>query len=272
MTQFSECIVLSDSHGFYDTTIKMLAAEGLTEPDGKWIAPASVQLVHLGDTVDRGPDSVKMFNYFRDLQRDLGPERVVRLMGNHEFHYCGGPRFGQSRVDTAAVSPLAPAMIADASEGLLEFAHSLTIGSDDWLLVHGGLDPRHPVPDGVQDTPSSWARYLNETGRLMYSDDTLPEGWRERLALLTGISGVRGGYDSLSGVTWCDLVEELIPQADRLSFGQIVGHRPNDEVYFHPDGKLVGVNVYYGLAQLLRVDLVSGKMTTSALHGDEWGS
>jgi predicted phosphodiesterase len=280
---YSEVIVLSDTHGYYDLMIKMFAAEGLTTPEGEWIAPENVRLIHLGDTVDRGPDSAKVFNWLRRLQFKLGPERVVRLVGNHEFAYCGGPTFYGA--DVPEVNDLIPTMREDGKAGTLKFAEPLVAGGKEWLLVHGGLDPRFETPEEVEYDAKHLAEYINRVG-VDYFSRGFDKSWRfapgltpeqrtemeireGAFSILTGISRVRGGYDSISGVTWCDIVEELIPQSNVLKVNQIVGHRAGDEIYFHPDGKLVGVNVYYGLAQLLRIDLVTGEMTTSGIHGEE---
>jgi serine/threonine protein phosphatase 1 len=62
-------IVIGDIHGCYAELQKLLAAVHLTADD---------RLISLGDIVDRGPDSVKVYDFLR--QR---PNTIV-LMGNHE--------------------------------------------------------------------------------------------------------------------------------------------------------------------------------------------
>jgi serine/threonine protein phosphatase 1 len=62
-------IVIGDIHGCYQELLQLLAKVQLTEAD--W-------LISLGDIVDRGPDSVKVYDFLKNR-----PNTIV-LMGNHE--------------------------------------------------------------------------------------------------------------------------------------------------------------------------------------------
>lgn len=279
MSKFEKCIVISDSHGYHDLFVRLLAEVGIV--DG--VIPPHIQLIHLGDTVDRGPDSPGVFNLLRDMQANHPEGQVIRLIGNHEFCYCGGPVFYQSPEDEAAVTPLADAMIEDGKAGKLGFAYALTAGGKDWLCVHGGLDPRLLAEDD-DSSAQELADHINEVGIDFFNHAV--QGWRYKTGLtteqreqqmaleldsriLTAISRVRGGYDLVSGVTWCDIIEELVPQQDKIKVPQIVGHRAHPQITIYPSGKLVGVNLYYGEAQALIVDLETGEMTTTDLLGEQ---
>ncbi len=293
MPDWTHTHVLSDTHGWFDLMIEMLGEQGLVDNTGKWVAGPGHRLIHLGDSVDRGPDSVKTFMWLRDLQTQLGPEQVVRLIGNHEFAFCGGPSFygTDQQVHDSSIPDL---MVEDGKAGVLKFAESLQTEDGQWLLVHGGLDPRIMEGGPMSAVARDVAEHLNDIGvdffneyipNWRYSQDRLPE-WAKRMGLtieeardsqealeqecdiLQGISRVRGGYGSVSGVTWCDIKEELVPQMDKLQVRQIVGHRSHDEITFYDD-KLIGVNVHYGLAQLLTYDHASGLFDTSRLHRSE---
>jgi serine/threonine protein phosphatase 1 len=62
-------IVIGDIHGCYQELLQLLETVQLSDAD---------RLVSLGDIVDRGPDSVQVYDYLRTR-----PNTVV-LMGNHE--------------------------------------------------------------------------------------------------------------------------------------------------------------------------------------------
>lgn len=62
-------IVVGDIHGCYAELLQLLAKVEITEEDC---------LISLGDIVDRGTDSVKVYNFFKNR-----PNTIV-LMGNHE--------------------------------------------------------------------------------------------------------------------------------------------------------------------------------------------
>lgn len=278
MGKYEKCVVISDSHGYLDQLKSVLEEVGIV--DGK--IPPHMQLIHLGDTVDRGPDSPGVYCLLRNMQANHPEGQVIRLIGNHEFHYCGGPQFGQDPRDEAAVMPLATSMRSDGSCGDLSFAYALTAGGKDWLCVHGGLDPRL-LPEDDESTAQELADHINSVGRDYFNHYI--HGWRYKQPpmdadeqadqealehdslIITGISRVRGGYDHVSGVTWCDIIAELLPQVEQIKVPQIVGHRAHPEVTIYGNGKLVGVNVFYGTAQALLVDLETGEMTASTQHG-----
>lgn len=69
---------ISDIHSFYDPFIKALKREGFDKNNKDHI------LVILGDLFDRGPDSVKIYEFVRSLPED----RLVYIRGNHEDLLC----------------------------------------------------------------------------------------------------------------------------------------------------------------------------------------
>ena len=294
---FRETWILSDTHGYKQLMLRLFAEAKLTTEDGKWIAPEDVRIVHLGDTVDRGPDSVGVFTYLRDLQKERGPEAVVRLYGNHEAAFMGGPKFGGL---DPKVHPIKHLMIEDAQQGLLKAAHHLDAGDTQWLLVHAGL---HPDWYGKvsEDSPEKIAAYLNDVSqryferyvpRWRYSQNRVPamakkhghsvteEREVQRLleqeaAILFGISFSRGGWDKTAGVTWMDWWDEMMPSLQShvalLEAGQdthwvpqIVGHTQHERIQILPN-KLIGVNVRYGYGQMLRFDHETGEFSTTEL-------
>uniref|UniRef100_UPI00286E8F8F metallophosphoesterase n=1 Tax=Chamaesiphon sp. VAR_69_metabat_338 TaxID=2964704 RepID=UPI00286E8F8F len=62
-------IVIGDIHGCYNELLDLLAKVSISDTD---------RLISLGDIVDRGADSVKVYDFLKNR-----PNSIV-LMGNHE--------------------------------------------------------------------------------------------------------------------------------------------------------------------------------------------
>lgn len=78
-------VAVGDLHGDYAAYMKVLAAAGLVDADGRW-AGGRAHLVQLGDIADRGPESTRIVDHLRALSRQalrVGG-RVHALVGNHE--------------------------------------------------------------------------------------------------------------------------------------------------------------------------------------------
>jgi len=73
--EISNCIIVGDTHGDYDTSKTII---------DKYIENESINnIIFLGDYVDRGPKQVEVINalfYYKKLM----PERIFLLRGNHE--------------------------------------------------------------------------------------------------------------------------------------------------------------------------------------------
>lgn len=83
--QPSRTIVIGDAHGDYDQYMAVLLEAELINARGRWMG-GSAQLVQLGDVTDRGPDSRKIIDLLRALERSA-PKKggaVHFVLGNHE--------------------------------------------------------------------------------------------------------------------------------------------------------------------------------------------
>lgn len=270
---FKRTYFTSDTHGFLDELIAELARENIVDEEGKWIAGDDVQLIHLGDAVDRGPKSIETFNYIRDLQAELLPEQVIRLIGNHEFAYCGGPQFYGLE---SHVWQLTEVMVEDGKAGKLQFAYAFMPENENEhrLCVHAGLDPEIIAVDSMDIAEK--AEYINDLGRAFFescvlSENTYPKyvmgGIRKPVpALLGGISRSRGGFDMYSGVTWADFYGDLLEKQDLMDYKLIVGHTIQwDGIHLTATGQIYAINVPYGCTQLLIYDHEAGEYSTTEL-------
>jgi hypothetical protein len=88
-------VAVGDVHGAYDRFVNILKVAGVVDADAHWSA-GTTHLVQLGDVVDRGPDSRKVLDFLRQLEREAQIARgaVHVLLGNHEaLRMLGDLRF-----------------------------------------------------------------------------------------------------------------------------------------------------------------------------------
>jgi len=79
-------VAVGDVHGAYDQFVGILRAAGLLDARARWSGGRAI-LVQTGDILDRGPDSRKVLDLLRRLERDAARAggRVHALLGNHEL-------------------------------------------------------------------------------------------------------------------------------------------------------------------------------------------
>jgi predicted MPP superfamily phosphohydrolase len=79
-------VAVGDVHGAYEPFATILRAAGLIDQRERWTGGRAV-LIQTGDVLDRGPDSRKVVDLLRKLERDASRAggRVVALLGNHEL-------------------------------------------------------------------------------------------------------------------------------------------------------------------------------------------
>ena len=145
--------------------------------------PADWRVVHVGDYVDRGPDSRGVIDYLIRLQaRD---RRHICLMGNHDQMFStsiqgrgqrittwleqGGEAtlqsYGMSRdslehaiLDGQSLDDAIPRHHLDFLDGLGHYAHY-----GDYFFVHAGIDPEYPLDDqDPEDLLWIRARFLKD--------------------------------------------------------------------------------------------------------------
>ena len=122
---------IGDVHGCYRTLRKLLHRLPFDpKRDRLWL---------VGDLVNRGPDSLAVLRWARDLERKMG-DRFTAVQGNHDLHL-------QARA--AGIAGERPGDTLDAvldakdSDELVEWLsrRPLLVREDDLLMVHAGLLP-----------------------------------------------------------------------------------------------------------------------------------
>lgn len=160
---------IGDVHGRLDLLEAMharIAADLVASP-----VEASHLVIHLGDLVDRGPDSAGVLDFI--IARMSEDERVMALMGNHEHQflrflkgvsdsislwmtYGGGETLKSYGVDgghpdmsdeeARHLREKALAAVPDRHVAFME-SLPLTLRSRDFLFVHAGVRPYFPLAE-----------------------------------------------------------------------------------------------------------------------------
>lgn len=130
------------------------------DPPGDW------RIIHLGDYVDRGPQSKEVLDFL--IARTAADPRIIALRGNHDqgmldflqdpdpfglFIQNGGPEtmrsygvepgFDNDDVFVRSARLFAAAVPAVHSRFLAETSFCTSFG--DYYFCHAGVDPRHPL-------------------------------------------------------------------------------------------------------------------------------
>lgn len=192
--------VIADIHGHLDM---LRAAHDLIDADRRRVRDPEAVIVHLGDLVDRGPNSSGVIDHLRagcaagapwvvlKGNHDRMFERFVREGVAHDPHILsgkswlhpalGGPAtlasYGVEAVD-GAFAPAAEAARQSVPETHLEFLGSLPLWYEtpDLICVHAGIRPGLALADQVEND-LVWIRepFLSDTtdhGRLIVHGHT----------------------------------------------------------------------------------------------------
>jgi len=151
---------IGDVHGRFDLLKGMYAAIGAEGAEVRdW------RIVHLGDYVDRGPESKQVIDFLIEAGRD---SRITTLCGNHDiamldflatpdaaglFARYGGDATGRSygvdmRFDTAAgLAACHAAFDAAVPQAHRDFLHGLKFSAEmgDFFFCHAGIRPTVPL-------------------------------------------------------------------------------------------------------------------------------
>lgn len=158
-------IFIGDVHGCLAELQDLLATLALSPSD---------RFGFVGDLVDRGPDSVGVIRYVKDLLR-VHPGSFC-LAGNHEYKVLSQREKGLFRQEWTA----------SASEDDWAFLDSLPLIKKlpelDTVVVHGGFYPRffQSYPEGLARVETSWRhsknKYMERARRFLYVRYVNPAG------------------------------------------------------------------------------------------------
>ncbi|WP_242045756.1 MULTISPECIES: metallophosphoesterase family protein [unclassified Calothrix] len=119
-------IVVGDIHGCYTELLQLLAKAEITEEDC---------LVSLGDIVDRGADSVKVYDFLKNR-----PNTIV-LMGNHERKHL--------RQTLSYSQEIVKLQFSDSYDEFLEWISHLPYyhETESAIFVHAAVEDGIPIEE-----------------------------------------------------------------------------------------------------------------------------
>jgi hypothetical protein len=145
--QYSDIYAISDVHGMNAHQLTLLTAAGLIDSNQKWAAKNSL-LVIVGDSIDKGPNSIEVVDFWMGLQNDAQKVggRVVHLLGNHEAEFLADPtndKKAKELLDELKSKGLDYTDFSDPSQphGAFLRSEALAARVGNWLFCHAGLYP-----------------------------------------------------------------------------------------------------------------------------------
>ncbi len=154
-TKYDRLMAVSDIHGSLDRWMKLMKAQALitadSDRDGFHWNPAAkrVLLVVTGDSINKGPDSVRVILRLRDLQTDASQyqSRVIVLLGNHDADFLGDPKNETSKEMLKSAEGIPDLQIGkklsgkDIAKGYIgDFMRTMKVGAvvGSWVFFHSG--------------------------------------------------------------------------------------------------------------------------------------
>lgn len=118
--------IVGDLHGCYASLLALLDEVGFGARDKLWC---------VGDLVNRGPDSLAILRFVRDLG-----ERFRCVLGNHDLHFLATVYAGHPQRSCDTLTEL---LAADDCAELADWLRHrpLLAESDDCVMVHAGIPP-----------------------------------------------------------------------------------------------------------------------------------
>jgi hypothetical protein len=148
--QFSDIYAISDTHGMLDHLVALLTQAGLIDgpKSQNWNAKKSL-LVIVGDSIDKGPNSIEVVDLWIKLQAQAAQAggQVIHLLGNHEAEFLANPsetdNKGTLLVDELASKNLPVSNFTDPTlpHGAFIRQEALAARVGNWLFCHAGLYP-----------------------------------------------------------------------------------------------------------------------------------
>ncbi len=237
--------------------------------------PKQDQLWFAGDLVNRGPKSVEVLRYIKNLG-----DRAVVVLGNHDFHLLAVSHGSGKKLRQDTLQPVLDA--PDSDELISWLRHRPLLHHDEMIgftMVHAGLPPQWNLSEARQ--------YAAEVEALMRSDgfglflevmyNNLPDIWSDDLK---GFDRVRFIVNCMSRLRYCDQAGRLAleykgapgSQPDGvIPWFDVSGRRSADESIVFGHWSTLGIGLRNNTWSLDSGCLWGGKLTALRLDSEpEW--
>ncbi|KAI9345606.1 Metallo-dependent phosphatase-like protein [Obelidium mucronatum] len=260
-TSHRRIVAVGDIHGDFPQASRVFQMAQLLDENNQWIAPPSTTFVQVGDVVDRGPDTIKLFQLFQRIHNEsktaIGPySEIYPLLGNHEIMNLSGDLRSVSQADYDSFGGRENRAYAFSDKGwignlLINTLNNMTIALDGTVFVHGGIKP-HWASVGIEG--------MNQEVRQAMSE----KNWNHPIFARDGPLWYRGFANSTDSTICNELDDALsILKAKRM----VIGHTPQlqtGEILSRCNGKVfvidVGITTRYG-ANCAALEIVGDTIT-----------
>jgi len=154
-------VAIGDIHSYYPNALKALQLADVVDSSGKWTGKVDI-LAQTGDLVDRGEDTIKVYELFdrlREESRRYGG-RVVSHLGNHEYmNLIGDWRYVyQAPSDIKSFGSVEDRQRAFSSQGWIgqTLSSNYTVTSRVPLHPSTGADPYVDFDPTTRGKLSTW--------------------------------------------------------------------------------------------------------------------
>jgi hypothetical protein len=245
-----EVFAVSDLHGHYDLGVKLLRGNGLIDGDPahpeamRWTG-GNATLVVVGDFVNKGPDSVKLLDVLRAVQKSATKSggKVIVTLGNHEADFLHRPTSKRA--------------MRDGADGRYGVGHDLALR---------GLSPEEVALGLDEGGRGAWLRELPFAAKVgdsffVHAGDTGGQSREElELHIHDHVEGGGFGHDAIQGEDasligaddWQRTAQTAAANAGRLGVKRIImGHAPHalsahGDIGRTQDGALVKIDTGMG--------------------------
>jgi hypothetical protein len=214
-----------DIHGEYDGFVRNLRHACVIDSTNQWSRNCKVDVIQMGDVVDRGPKSRECWQLLENLQKQAkeNQRQFIRLLGNHELMRLKGNYCHANDSDPQGFAE-------KIKQDILEDRVQLSYFDGKRLFLHAGLrsEIRNTLINeirgivgrifGTKVSGYQFAEHMNALlKRAVKTNDFSHPIFRE------GIS--RGGQYPIGGVLWEDL-NEMQNSIHARDIPQIIAHNP----------------------------------------------
>ncbi|KAH6600886.1 hypothetical protein BASA50_001993 [Batrachochytrium salamandrivorans] len=223
-------VAVGDLHGDFEMSVETLQVAKIINDDLEWIAGNTI-LVQTGDVVDRGHDTIELYDLLRDLtdQAKKHGGRLIQLLGNHEVMNMAEDLEYVSKEDIASYGGLDVRLKAFSKHGDIgEYLRTLGIAAkvDDTVFFHAGADLKWSKL-GIdvlntlahQELVDQDAKYISKSEIF---DENGPLWYR--------------GFALRDDNAFCDVVRDVLSnlKAKRM----VIGHTPTEDDHPLPQDNL----------------------------------
>ncbi|KAI8615287.1 Metallo-dependent phosphatase-like protein [Chytriomyces sp. MP71] len=213
-------VAVGDFHGDLPQVRKVLRMAGLVDKNLQWTGGPNTDFVQTGDVVDRGPDTIQLYQLLGRLYNEslTSHHGVYPLLGNHEIMNLSGDLRYVTSEDTASFGGASAREHAWSARGwigaqLRERNSNVTLDLAGNVFVHGGIT-------------AEWAQHGVEGLNALVRDAMHGAQWRNAVFSGEGPFWYRG-YAMESERTVCGELRRALKmlKAKRM----IIGHTPQYE-------------------------------------------